>query len=78
MLYIWALAGTSDKLAMLDIPEFAYLKQVGEVIDELEAERGTKAIGKTDFDALCKKHGLAGEQATICRLHLEERGYRVE
>ncbi len=77
MLYIWALAGTSDQLAMLDIPEFAYLKKVGEVIDALEAKRGTVSLGKAEFDALCSRHGLTGEQATICRLHLQERGYQV-
>ena len=77
MLYIWALAGTSDKLGMLDIPEFAYLKKVGEVIDELDAKRGTQTISAKEFDALCRKHALTGQQATICRLHLEERGLRV-
>jgi 5-deoxy-D-glucuronate isomerase len=77
MLYIWALAGESDKLAMLDIAEFAYLKKVGAAIDELDAKRSTQTISPKDFDALCRKHDLAGEQALICKLHLEERGFRV-
>jgi len=77
MLYIWALAGASDKLAMLDIPEFAYLKKVGEVIDELEAQRGTRGVTAREFEALCRKHNLSGEQTTICRLHVQERGFRV-
>jgi 5-deoxy-D-glucuronate isomerase len=77
MLYIWALAGTSDSLAMLDIAEFAYLKKVGDAIDEVESGRGTQTLSAKEFDALCRKHGLVGEQATICKLHLRERGFRV-
>lgn len=77
MLYIWALAGTSSKLAMLDIPEFAYLKNVGAAIDEVDAQRGIKTITAKEFDTLCKKHKLTGEQVTICKLHIEERGFRV-
>lgn len=77
MLYIWALAGTSDKLAMSDIPEFAYLKNVGAALDELEAQRGTQSITAKGFDALCRKHKIQGEQITICKLHLEERGFHI-
>ncbi len=77
MLYIWALAGESDKLGMLDIAEFAYLKNVGAALDEVEAQRGTKAVTAKEFETLCQKHQLTGEQVTICRLHLEERGFRV-
>ncbi len=76
MLYIWALAGASDKLAMLDIAEFAYLKKVGDAIDELETRRGRQTLSAGEFDALCRKHGLVGEQVTICKLHLDERGFR--
>lgn len=77
MLYIWALAGTSQKLGMLDIPEFAYLKNVGAVLDALEAKRGTQSVTAKEFEALCSKHQIKGEQVTICRLHLEERGFRI-
>lgn len=78
MLYIWALAGASNQLGMLDVPEFAYLKKVGEVIDELERRRGRHPLPAAQFDALVRQHGLTGPQATIAKLHLRERGFMVD
>jgi len=77
MLYIWALAGTSDQLAMLDIPEFAYLKTVGTILDAFEAKRGKGKISASEFEAACRNHALTAEQALICKFHLLERGFEI-
>ncbi len=74
MLYVWALAGQSDQLAMLDIPEFAYLKGVGEIIDQLEAERPREPVARAAIDALACEHGLDAAAKIMLRLHLRERG----
>ncbi len=78
MLYIWALAGPSDRLAMKDIPEFAYLKAGGDIIDALEAERGAMRQSRAAFDRLADARGLTERQRTIIELHLRERGFEIE
>jgi len=78
MLYVWALAGASERLAMLDVPEFAYLKAVGEIIDEFEARRPAAKISAEEFRAACRVRALDETQMLICRLHLEQRGFQIE
>lgn len=77
MLYIWALAGPSDELAMKDIPEFAYLKAGGEIIDALEAHRGPTKLSQAEFDRLADAKGLTGHERTVVELHLRERGFEI-
>jgi len=77
MLYIWALAGTSTTLAMRDVSEFAYLHAVAKIIDHFEALRGTNKIPAGQFEQLVRQHRLTAQQATVCRLHLLERGFVI-
>ncbi len=77
MLYVWALAGPSDELGMMDVPEFAYLKVGGDLIDELEARRGPARISRADFEAAAKAKGLSASQRKIIELHLRERGFEI-
>ena len=77
MLYIWALAGTSSGLAMMDIPEFEYLQKVAKIIDQFEADRGSPAISAAQFAQAVREHDLSDAQAKICRLHLAERGFVI-
>lgn len=77
MLYTWALAGPSDELAMMDIPEFAYLKAGGEIIDEFDSQRGDTRIGRADFNAAADAKGLSDNQRKIIELHLRERGFDI-
>jgi len=77
MLYVWALAGQSDELRMLDVPEFAYLKAVGEIIDQLEAERPRPPIPRHELDRLAAERGLDETAKQMLRLHLQERGLAV-
>ncbi len=78
MLYVWALAGPSPQLAMRDVPEFAYLKAGGELIDELEARRGSASLSRSEFESLAAERGLTTEQRKIVELHLRERGFEVD
>ncbi|MBN1344499.1 MAG: 5-deoxy-glucuronate isomerase [Phycisphaerae bacterium] len=77
MLYVWALAGPSDELAMMDVPEFAYLKEAQEIIDRFDAQRGLSRIARADFDQAADAKGLSVEQRKIVELHLRERGYDI-
>ncbi len=78
MLYVWALAGNSDELLMVDVPEFAYLKKVEAILDAVEADRPRKALSADEFKRLADTHGLDEKQRTTARLHLIERGIPVE
>ncbi|MFQ6047882.1 MAG: 5-deoxy-glucuronate isomerase [Phycisphaerae bacterium] len=78
MLYIWALTGPSSRLAMLDVDEFAYLKSLEQIIDHFEAQRGVTTISQSQFQAAVRRHGLDDVQATLCRLHLLERGFAIQ
>lgn len=77
MLYIWALAGTSSALAMMDIPEFGYLQKVAKVIDHFEADRGPATLSEAQFAQAVREHDLTDYQAKVCRLHLAERGFVI-
>jgi len=77
MLYVWSLAGPSASLAMLDVPEFAYLKQVGEIIDLLTATHPRTPLPAAEFDRLVRENNLIGEQVHVLRMHLRQQGIAV-
>ncbi|NLX12755.1 MAG: 5-deoxy-glucuronate isomerase [Phycisphaerales bacterium] len=78
MLYMWALAGPSPKLAMLDIPEFAYLKKVGELLDSLTAERPRAALSAREFQRLVSESKLLAHEAHVLRMHLKQQGINIQ
>ena len=77
MLYMWALAGTSSSLGMMDVPEFAYIQNVAQIIDYFEDRRGLSRISADELAELVGQHGLSDFEATMCRLHLLERGFEI-
>lgn len=80
MLYVWGLCGrpeASPKLGMLDIPEFAYLKIVGAIVDELDAQRKPAAISPARLTELARQHKLTAEQTVMLALHLRQQGFDV-
>ena len=46
------LAGTGSQLLMRDVEEFAYIKGVGAIIDELDARRGGWPVSEADLASL--------------------------
>ena len=76
-LYGWALAGKEGALGMWDIPEFAYLKKVGEFLDELEQQRRGTAIPQQLFEQFCDTHHLDAVARAVCLSNLLERGFTV-
>jgi 5-deoxy-D-glucuronate isomerase len=77
MLYIWALAGPSSQLAMMDVPEFAYLKKVGELLDLLTDQRRRRPIGRKEFDQLVSANKLKDHEAHVLRMHLKQQGIEI-
>jgi hypothetical protein len=77
MLYVWALAGPSDELAMKDVPEFAYLKAGQDLIDLFDDRRGPTRVSREEFEEVASAKGLTAEQRKIVELHLRERGYDI-
>lgn len=78
MLYVWALAGAGGELQMVDVPEFAYLKGVGDIIDRAEAARPRESLVAREFNAWADKAKLNEAERVIARLHLRERGIAVQ
>jgi hypothetical protein len=78
MLYVWGLAGTGDRLGMRDVPEFAYLKRVGEILDRIVGERPREPLPGADFDRLVRSAGLDEEQAHVLRQHLRQQGIEIQ
>ena len=77
ILYIWGLAGKGSTLKMLDVQEFAYLKEVGDILDKVTADRPRKPLKKADFKRLAAEGGLDGEQAHILAMYLKQLGIDV-
>jgi 5-deoxy-glucuronate isomerase len=77
MLYVWGLAGTGPALRMLDVPEFAYLKKVGEILDAVTAARPRQPLTILEFRRLVEDSGLTPDQAHILRMHLMQQGIDV-
>ncbi|MCG3181729.1 MAG: 5-deoxy-glucuronate isomerase [Phycisphaerae bacterium] len=79
MMYIWALASeSSHPLAMMDVPEFAWLKRVGGIVDALQTDRGPTRISESRFAELTAKAELNPSQARVLRFHLEQLGFTVK
>jgi len=77
MLYVWALAGIGPALYMLDIPEFAYLKKVGELLDKLIQDRPRNPVAQADWQRVISSAGLSQDQARILRMYLKQQGVEV-
>lgn len=77
MLYVWALAGGGSNLRMMDVPEFAYLKQVGEIIDTVTRKNPRPLLDAGEFQRLAAEAGLTREQAHVLRMHLKQQGFEV-
>lgn len=74
LLYVWTLAGTTPTLQMLDVPEFAYLKKIGSILDDLLASRPRAPLSAQDFERLVRSHQLIAEQTHVLRMHLLHQG----
>ena len=77
-LYVWALAGKEGDLGMWDIPEFSYLKKVGEFIESQETKRGTTKVSKIEIEEFCKINKLDKVAESVFRLNLIERGFEID
>jgi 5-deoxy-D-glucuronate isomerase len=78
MIYIWALASDhASELKMKDIPEFAYLKNVEKVIDELENERGKMKVSRDRLAKISDQYKLVNSEREMLRQHLMERGFEI-
>lgn len=77
LLYIWALAGPSSSLGMRDVPEFAYLKKVGAILDQLTAVRKRPDLPSAEFQRVIADAHLEPDQAHILRMYLKQQGIEV-
>jgi 5-deoxy-D-glucuronate isomerase len=77
MLYIWSLAGPSSELAMYDVPEFAYLKKVGVVLDQMNEERPRRPLTKSEFDHIVKDNKFNEHEAHVLKMHLKQQGFEI-
>jgi 5-deoxy-glucuronate isomerase len=77
MLYVWGLAGTAPALRMLDVPEFAYLKKVGEILDAVTSARPRQPLSSGEFARLAASNGLTSEQGHVLRMHLKQQGIEI-
>lgn len=77
LLYIWALAGAGSTLKMMDVPEFAYLKKIGAVLDRLTAARPRTPLTRGEFDAIVTTESFTPDQAHVLRMHLSVAGIPV-
>jgi hypothetical protein len=81
LLYVWGLA--SDKahvpLRMRDIRDYAFLKRIGQAVEELIERRGTIPVSQEQFKQLCAVYGLSTErETTVFKLYLREYGFIVK
>ena len=76
--YTYALAGREGAaLLMLDIPEFKYLKAIGEVLKELEKERGQVKISRDRLKDMKALQGFTPFQWKMLENILAERGFTI-
>lgn len=78
LLYLWGLAGRGGELAMLDIPEFAYLKRFEEIFTELEGKPAIRTLTSIDLDNLAAKYALTKEQKRLLTTMLGEKGFNTD
>ncbi|MGQ9632288.1 MAG: 5-deoxy-glucuronate isomerase [bacterium] len=77
-IYGWGLAGKEGALGMWDIPEFAYLKDLGAVVDQLRAERGVTKIPRSRFEKMADEKRLNAFGRKMLELILREYDFKVE
>ena len=77
LLYIWALAGQSSELRMKDVPEFAYLKKIGAILDAAIAQRPRAPMPRAEFDELVRRHDLSADEAHVLTMHLRHQGINI-
>ncbi len=77
MLYIWCLAGPSSELGMYDVPEFAYLKKIGTILDKFNEERPRQPLSKTEFEQLVSENGFQEHEAHVLKMHLKQQGFEI-
>ncbi|MHC4444179.1 MAG: 5-deoxy-glucuronate isomerase [Planctomycetota bacterium] len=72
MLYVWGLAGKGSTLKMLDVPEFAYLQQVGQILEQTTADRPRKPLTRARFDRLAADAALNEHQSHVLNMYLKQ------
>jgi 5-deoxy-D-glucuronate isomerase len=78
MMYVWCLAAeSSHDLAMMDVPSFAWLKGVGEIVDELSASRPDSLVLKKEVEELAAEAGLSDPQRRVLMFHLQQLGFTL-
>ncbi|MBI4578496.1 MAG: 5-deoxy-glucuronate isomerase [Planctomycetes bacterium] len=75
LLYVWGLAGTGSDLKMWDVPEFAYLKKIGQVLEELAKSHPRPALSAAAVARVVREHDLTDEQAHVLRMHMKQQGF---
>ncbi len=79
MMCVWCLAAeTSQSLGMKDVPEFAWLKRVGAVLDDLSASGRRELLSDDEIAALAKDAGLDEAQRRVLQFHLARAGLAAE
>jgi len=74
IVYTWGLAGKEGPLGMWDLPEFKYLKKVGQIVDKVKEERGTTKLSGAKLDELGAGE-LSEFQRKMLTLILSEQGF---
>jgi len=76
IVYTWGLAGKEGPLGMWDLPEFKYLKKVGQIVDTLKEERGMSKVSGSKLDGLGAGK-LSDSERKLLGLILREQGFEV-
>lgn len=75
MMYVWCLASdASQPLGMADVPEFAWLKRVGAVLDQLAAAGRRSPLSKAEIAGLAAAADLDESQCRVLTFHLAQAG----
>jgi 5-deoxy-D-glucuronate isomerase len=77
LLYVWGLAGTGPALRMWDVPEFAYLKKIGQILDDMAKSHPRPPVSAAVLARMVREQGLTDEQSHVLRMHLAEQGFEV-
>ena len=78
LLYTWGLAGTGASLRMWDVPEFAFLKIIGKVLDQLAKTHPRPVVSAGQFERIVREHAFSPEQAHVLRMHLKQQGFEIQ
>jgi hypothetical protein len=62
---------------MYDIPEFKYLKTVGTILAQLEAQRGTTELSRKQLESFEGLEDFTEHQKKLLEMILRERGFSV-